>query len=123
MMSGNSPLIDAVRPYAPGFIFTTALPPPICAAATAAIGHLKTSTWERERHQERAACVKAVLNMAGLPVMPSDTHIMPVLVGDARNCKTASDLLLHRYGIYVQPINFPTVPRIGAAADHADAVP
>ena len=105
------PLIDAVRSYAPGFIFTTALPPPICAAATAAIRHLKASNWERRRHQERAARVKAVLNAAALPVMPSDTHIVPVLVGDPERCKAASDLLLTEHGIYIQPINYPTVPR------------
>jgi 5-aminolevulinate synthase len=110
-IAGRSALIDAVRSYAPGFIFTTALPPAICAAATAAIRHLKTSSWERERHQERAARVKAVLNMAGLPVIPSDTHIVPVLVGDPRKCKAASDLLLTEHGIYIQPINYPTVPR------------
>src|ERR1700716_3477614 len=110
-IAGNSALIDAVRSYAPGFIFTTALPPPICAAATAAIRHLKVSNWERERHQERAARVKAVLNAAALPVMPSDTHIVPVLVGDPQKCKAASDLLLTGHGIYIQPINHPTVPR------------
>jgi 5-aminolevulinate synthase len=110
-IAGNSALIDAVRSYAPGFIFTTALPPPICAAATAAIRHLKASNWERRRHQERAARVKAVLNAAALPVMPSDTHIVPVLVGDPEKCKAASDLLLTEHGIYIQPINYPTVPR------------
>jgi 5-aminolevulinate synthase len=110
-IAGNSALIDAVRSYAPGFIFTTALPPSICAAATAAIRHLKASNWERERHQERAARVKAVLNAAALPVMPSDTHIVPVLVGDPEKCKAASDLLLTEHGIYIQPINYPTVPR------------
>jgi 5-aminolevulinate synthase len=110
-IAGNSTLIDAVRSYAPGFIFTTALPPPICAAATAAIRHLKASNWERERHQERAARVKAVLDAAALPVMPSDTHIVPVLVGDPEKCKAASDLLLTEHGIYIQPINYPTVPR------------
>ena len=110
-IAGSSTLIDAVRSYAPGFIFTSAQPPPVCAAATAAIRHLKGSNWERERHQERAARVKDVLNMAGLAVMPSDTHIVPLLVGDPQKCKEASDLLLSRHGIYIQPINYPTVPR------------
>jgi len=110
-IAASADIVDAVRSYAPGFIFTTALPPAICAAATAAIRHLKTSSWERERHQDRAARVKAVLNAAGLPVMPSDTHIVPVLIGDAEKCKAASDLLLAEHGIYIQPINYPTVPR------------
>ena len=110
-IAASAEIVDAVRSYAPGFIFTTALPPAICAAATAAIRHLKTSSWERERHQDRAARVKAVLNAAGLPVMPSDTHIVPVLVGDPEKCKIASDLLLAEHGIYIQPINYPTVPR------------
>ena len=110
-IAASADICDAVRSYAPGFIFTTALPPAICAAATAAIRHLKTSQWERNRHQDRAARVKAVLNAAGLPVMPSDTHIVPVLIGDAEKCKAASDLLLAEHGIYIQPINYPTVPR------------
>jgi len=110
-ITAKANVIDAVRSYAPGFIFTTALPPGICAAATAAIRHLKTSQWERERHQDRAARVKSVLNAAGLPVMPSETHIVPVLVGDPEKCKIASDLLLTDHGIYIQPINYPTVPR------------
>jgi 5-aminolevulinate synthase len=110
-IAGSEAMIDAVRSYAPGFIFTTALPPAICAAATAAIKHLKTSSWERERHQDRAARVKAVLNAAGIPVIPSTTHIVPVWVGDSEKCKATSDLLLAEHGIYIQPINYPTVPR------------
>jgi 5-aminolevulinate synthase len=110
-IAASAKVIDAVRSYAPGFIFTTALPPPVCAAATAAIRHLKTSTWERERHQERAGRVKAVLMAAGLPVMHNMTHIVPLFVGDPDLCKHASDLLLERHGIYIQPINYPTVAR------------
>src|SRR6516225_8039061 len=98
-IAGESALIDAVRSYAPGFIFTTALPPPVCAAATAAIRHLKGSNWERERHQERAGRVKAVLGVAGLPVMPSDTHIVPLLGRDPQKRKEASGLLLSGHGI------------------------
>jgi 5-aminolevulinate synthase len=127
-ITASSALCAAVRSYAPGFIFTTALPPPICAAATAAIRHLKASSFERERHQERAARVKAVLNAAGLPVMPNDTHIVPVFVGEPEKCKEATDLLLAEHGIYIQPINYPTVPkgserlRITPTPYHADAV-
>lgn len=121
-------VIDAVRSYAPGFIFTTALPPPVCAAATAAIRHLKTSHWERERHQDRAARVKSVLAAAGLPVMSNQTHIVPVFVGDPERCKQASDLLLEQHGIYIQPINYPTVAkgterlRITPSPYHDDAL-
>jgi 5-aminolevulinate synthase len=127
-ITARAPLIDAVRGYAPGFIFTTALPPAICAAAAAAIRHLKTSTFERERHRDRAARVKAVLNSAGLPVMASDTHIVPVLVGEPDKCKQATDLLLAEHGIYIQPINYPTVPkgserlRITPSPYHDDAL-
>jgi 5-aminolevulinate synthase len=110
-IAANTMVIDAVRSYASGFIFTTALPPAICAAATAAIRHLKTSNWERERHQDRVAQTKSALNAAGLPVMPTETHIIPLLVGCADKCKAASDRLLAKHGIYIQPINFPTVPR------------
>jgi 5-aminolevulinate synthase len=110
-IAASADIIDAVRSYAPGFIFTTALPPAICSAATAAIRHLKTSSWERERHQERAARVKAILIAAGLPVMSSDTHIVPLFVGDPESVKRASDMLLEEHSIYIQPINYPTVPR------------
>jgi len=110
-IAGSNTLIDAVRSYAPGFIFTTALPPSVCAAATAAIRHLKSSNWERERHQERAARTRAVLAAAALPVMTGSTHIVPVFVGDPELCKQASDLLLADHGIYIQPINYPTVPK------------
>jgi 5-aminolevulinate synthase len=110
-IAGSAALCDAVRSYALGFIFTTALPPPICAAAAAAIRHLKGSSFERARHQDRAARTKAVLASAGLPVMASDTHIVPLFVGDPEKCKAASDLLLQEHGIYIQPINYPTVPR------------
>ena len=110
-IAASAKICDAVRSYAPGFIFTTALPPAICAAACASIRHLKNSQWERERHQKSVARTKAVLTAAGLPVMPSATHIVPVAVGDPEKCKGASDLLLERYGIYIQPINNPTVPK------------
>jgi 5-aminolevulinate synthase len=110
-IAASTNIIDAVRSYAPGFIFTTALPPAVCAAATAAVRHLKVSQWERVRHQDRAARVKAVLNAAGLPVMPNETHIVPVMVGNPEKCKEASDLLLAEHDIYVQPINYPTVPK------------
>jgi 5-aminolevulinate synthase len=110
-IAGTSEMVDAVRSYAPGFIFTTALPPAICSAATAAIRHLKSSNWERERHQERAARTKAILTAAGLPVMSSDTHIVPLFVGDPEKCKQASDLLLEEHSIYIQPINYPTVAK------------
>jgi 5-aminolevulinate synthase len=127
-IAGNAALIDAVRSYAPGFIFTTALPPAICAAASAAIRHLKTSSYERERHQDRAARTKAVLLAAGLPVMPNNTHIVPVFVGDPEKCKEATDLLLSDHGVYIQPINYPTVPkgterlRITPSPYHEDAL-
>src|SRR5258706_3883973 len=110
-IAGSNDVIDAVRSYAPGFIFTTSLPPAICSAATAAIRHLKTSSWERDRHQDRAARVKAILTAAGLPVMSSDTHIVPLFVGNPEKCKRACDMLLEEHEIYIQPINYPTVAK------------
>jgi 5-aminolevulinate synthase len=104
-------VIDAVRSFAPGFIFTTALPPAVAAAATASIRHLKHSNLEREQQQAQVQKTKDALVRAGLPVMPTETHIIPVMVNEAGPCKTASDMLLVEHGIYIQPINFPTVTR------------
>jgi 5-aminolevulinate synthase len=110
-IAGREAVIDAVRSHAPGFIFTTALPPAIAAAASASIAHLKASQTERRDHQAAVAATKAALLGAGLPVMATETHIVPVMVGDPNLCKRASDMLLDRYDIYIQPINYPTVPR------------
>jgi len=110
-ITGRRAVIDAVRSHAPGFIFTTALPPAICAAAATSVRHLKRSQAERDGQQRQATRVKEVLGEAGLPVLATPTHIVPVMVRDAEICKAASDRLLERHGIYIQPINFPTVPR------------
>ncbi len=110
-IAANRSIVDAVRSYAPEFIFTTALPPALCAAARASIEHLKASSSERVAHQRQASLAKDILTDAGLPVLPNDTHIVPLIVGDARLVKAASDLLLDKHNIYLQPINYPTVPK------------
>jgi 5-aminolevulinate synthase len=110
-IAGSESLCDAVRSHAPGFIFTTALPPPVAAAACASVRHLKHSTVEREAHQRQAGRTKSAFREAGLPVLPTETHIVPLLVGDAETCKAAADRLLTLHGLYIQPINYPTVPR------------
>jgi 5-aminolevulinate synthase len=110
-IAANRAIIDAVRSYAPEFIFTTALPPALCAAARASIEHLKVSQVERAAHKRQAQLTKDILTDAGLPVLKTDTHIVPLIVGDARACKAASDMLLDKHNIYIQPINYPTVPK------------
>jgi 7-keto-8-aminopelargonate synthetase-like enzyme len=110
-IAGSAKLINFLRCCAPGFIFTTSLAPVLAAGALACVRHLRSSSIERVRHQERADIVRQRLLEAGLPVMPSESHIVPVLVGDPQLCKATSDELLLRFGIYVQPINYPSVPR------------
>src|SRR3979409_842944 len=110
-IAGTTAVVDAVRSHASGFIFTTALPPAVAAAATASIAHLKTSGAERARQRAAVAATKAALRKAGLPGRARETHIVPVMVWDPDLCKQASDLLLDRNGIYIQPINYPTVDK------------
>jgi 5-aminolevulinate synthase len=110
-IAGSSVLIDVVRSYAPGFIFSTSLAPVLVAGVLAAVKHLKASSAERIRHQERATTLRRMMADAGLPVMMCESHIVPVMVGDPVVCKQVSDDLLQDHGIYVQPINYPTVPR------------
>lgn len=126
-IAGTRDVCDAIRSYAPGFIFTTSLAPAIAAGAVVSIKHLKTSGAERERHQERARALKGKLKAAGLPVMDNPSHIVPLLVGDPVLTKRITDALLERFAIYVQPINYPTVPRgaerlrITPQPQHSDA--
>jgi 5-aminolevulinate synthase len=110
-IASSSACVDAIRSYAPGFIFTTSLAPVIVAGALASVRHLKASSDERHRHQLSAAALKDQLVAANLPVLPNPSHIVPVMVGDPVQCKLLTDALLNRFGIYVQPINYPTVPR------------
>ncbi len=110
-IAGNALLVDVIRSYAPGFIFTTALPPSLAAAATASIRHLKNSQVERDRQQERAAKLRELFSSRGIPFIMNESHMVPVMIGDPVLCKQASDILLNEYRIYVQPINYPTVPK------------
>ena len=110
-IAADQTIIDVIRSYAPGFIFTTSLSPVLVAGVLASVRHLKASSVEREGQQASAALLKTMLSEAGLPVMLGDTHIVPVLVGDPVKAKRISDILLAEYGVYVQPINYPTVPR------------
>ncbi len=110
-IAAESRIIDVIRSYAPGFIFTTSLSPVLVAGVLAAVRHLKASSEERDAQQRHAGMLKDMLREAGLPVMDSTTHIVPLMVGDPVRAKAISDILLAEYGVYVQPINFPTVPR------------
>lgn len=127
-IAADAVIVDAVRSWASGFIFTTSLPPALTAGALASVRHLKSHPELREKHQERAATLKARFAAAGIPVMESESHIVPVHVGDPIHCKMISDMLLDDYGVYVQPINYPTVPkgterlRFTPSPNHTDAM-
>jgi len=110
-IAGDADMVDAIRSYASGFIFTTSIPPALSAGALASVRWLREHNEVRIAHQERAESLKKRMRAAGLPVMPSVSHIVPVLVGDPVHCKMVSDMLLENHGVYVQPINYPTVPR------------
>merc|ERR1712070_420964 len=110
-LAASARIVDAVRSFAPGFIFSTSLPPVVTAAALQSVKHLMESQVERHAHQRAAARLKLLFRGSGLPVMDSVSHIVPLMVGDPVKAKQASDILLNKYGIYVQPINYPTVPK------------
>jgi len=110
-IAASEKLCDFVRSFASGFIFTTAIPPALAAGAVASIKHLKTSDIERVSQKQRVAQLRSMLDAKGIPHMHNPSHIVPVMVGDAAKCKYLSDLLMDQYGIYVQPINYPTVPK------------
>jgi len=110
-IAASARMCDAIRSYAPGFIFTTSLPPVVAAGAAASVSHLKTDRALRERHQTQASILKTRFRSIGVPFIDHGTHIVPVIVGDPKHTKLISDMLLEKHGIYVQPINFPTVPR------------
>ena len=126
-ITGSAPLCDFIRSFASGFIFTTALPPAVAAAATASIQHLKGSQVERDRQKEQVAKLRARLDRLGIPHLANDSHIIPVMIGDPVKCRMISDILMRDWGIYVQPINYPTVPkgterlRITPSPFHSDA--
>ncbi len=110
-IAASAKMCDAIRSYAPGFIFTTSLPPAVAAGAAASVAHLKTDQSLRDQHQTQAKILKLRLKGMGLPIIDHGTHIVPLIVGDPVHTKKLSDMLLSEFGIYVQPINFPTVPR------------
>jgi 5-aminolevulinate synthase len=126
-VTGSAALCDFIRSFASGFIFTTALPPAIAAAATASIAHLKASDNERQRQRQQVARLRAALDRQGIPHMANDSHIVPVIIGDPVKCRMISDILMEDWGIYVQPINYPTVPkgterlRLTPSPHHSDA--
>ncbi|MBW8881214.1 MAG: aminotransferase class I/II-fold pyridoxal phosphate-dependent enzyme, partial [Asticcacaulis sp.] len=127
-IAAKAVVVDAIRLWASGFIFTTSLPPAIMAGAAASVRYLKAHNEKRVAHQARAKTLMSRFKAVGIPVFPSVSHIVPVLVGDAKHCKMISDVLLNDFGIYVQPINYPTVPkgterlRFTPSPDHDDAM-